>query len=107
MDSTLVVTLLTTAIVSLAAAITFLFKLHYIDTRGALKNCEDRHNKDREDFHSRLAEEQLDCEKRLIQYQAVIDKLQSRLDDLYTNMVPHERRRPMLPPPLPPPPPKY
>lgn len=112
MDATVVVGFFTTAIAALASCVAFLFKLHYVDTRKALDKCEQEHDKTRSAMDTKILAEQEDCERRLnklsedserrtMKYQAVIDKLELRIDgllkqvaDYFTNRAKTERTEP-------------
>lgn len=76
MDSTTAIGLASTIVTALAGAVCFLFKLHYVDTRKSLADCEDRHKSAKEEFEKRIAEERAECTQEMVALKSLISELQ-------------------------------
>lgn len=69
-------------IAGLTSAVGYLFKLYYVDTKQALKDCRDEHVSAKIEFKQILKDEKEDCQKELGKISAVVQEKQVQITHL-------------------------
>lgn len=81
------ITALYGAVSALAAGLSWVVKLFYVDMKASLKQCEERHIQVKKDAQDDLEEERTQCKESLQEHKDVINKLQGQVNTLTTQMV--------------------